>query len=449
MLTMTGNVLAGHETIRNCQTALTTFYRTHWPDPKPAPPRAEPAPALDLDDERIVDLARRSANGTKFIDLYDGGISGHPSPSEARYALMGILNFYTDDAEQMERILQTSGQWTAKCEARPELVRTEIAAQIADYTGPRYDPTWGKHATSARTNTVGVDLADCADVRAQMEAAQEHVASLQKMLRMERETRKEAEDRAARLHEDVSALVHTVLNPELKHNQIVTMVSTWGLVASKAPNDDGTVEVTAAEVSNDYRPRVKTGEHTPTFNPTTGTRPRMARSATKRVMTDLIEAGIVTAQAAPKRIERDGDLDYTATVWHVEKAPSLAAHLAPAVAFTPQAPTARKPRTTMACLHCGEVHSRTRRTYCNGCGAETEPAQIIPTEEPVDTDDQDTRDRVEKISTRETVTPRVSVPSNSMVDKTSTRNPSSRPGSSPLIAPTPTLEERMTAGGWN
>ncbi len=126
--TMTGTPLPGYETVRNCQRALTAWHRETWPA-KPETPRAEPAPALDLDDERIVDLARRSANGTKFIDLYDGGLSGHPSPSEARYALMGILNFYTDDAEQMERILQTSGQWTAKCEARPRDPAYNICTQ--------------------------------------------------------------------------------------------------------------------------------------------------------------------------------------------------------------------------------------------------------------------------------------------------------------------------------
>jgi hypothetical protein len=30
------------------------------------------------------------------------------------------------------------------------------------------------------------------------------------------------------------------------------------------------------------------------------------------------------------------------------------------------------------CPECGEVHSRTRRTFCNGCGAETDAPRIMP-----------------------------------------------------------------------
>src|SRR5689334_11914802 len=70
---------------------------------KPARASRRPAAApLTLDDEAIVEKCRRAANGAKFEALYDrGDTAGYASASEADYALLGVLKFYTDDAAQL------------------------------------------------------------------------------------------------------------------------------------------------------------------------------------------------------------------------------------------------------------------------------------------------------------------------------------------------------------
>jgi hypothetical protein len=109
--------------------------------PKRASSRPAAAP-LTLDDEAIVEKCRRAANAAKFEALYDRGeLNGHPSASEADFALMGIIKFYTDDPAQIERIFNRSalGQ-RAKCAERPDYVAASVANALAGKT-KSYSPS--------------------------------------------------------------------------------------------------------------------------------------------------------------------------------------------------------------------------------------------------------------------------------------------------------------------
>lgn len=77
----------------------------------------KPAEAIELvdregplDDDALVDMASRAENGNKFDSLCNGQWQemGYPSQSEADYALLAILAFYTPDNEQVRRLFRYS-----------------------------------------------------------------------------------------------------------------------------------------------------------------------------------------------------------------------------------------------------------------------------------------------------------------------------------------------------
>ena len=93
--------------------------------------RPELAPVgLNPSDEEILRMIRASAQGAKFDALYNGSTVGYPSRSEAVYALIGIVNWWTRDASQTERIVSTSSVIDRKKWAR--LGAKECATQLAE-----------------------------------------------------------------------------------------------------------------------------------------------------------------------------------------------------------------------------------------------------------------------------------------------------------------------------
>jgi putative DNA primase/helicase len=59
-------------------------------------------------DEQVLAACRAAKNAAKFTALYGGDTTGYPGESEADYALIGMLRFYTQDAEQIERLMRGS-----------------------------------------------------------------------------------------------------------------------------------------------------------------------------------------------------------------------------------------------------------------------------------------------------------------------------------------------------
>ena len=60
----------------------------------------------DVSDAELVDMASRAANGDKFNSLCAGYMDGYPSQSEADFALLSIIAFYTQDNEQVRRVFR-------------------------------------------------------------------------------------------------------------------------------------------------------------------------------------------------------------------------------------------------------------------------------------------------------------------------------------------------------
>lgn len=93
-----------------------------------------------LSDENVVKLASEAKNGDKFQRLMDGDSRGYQSESEADAGLAAIIGFYTQDYDQILRIIQQSGLWDEKWEREDYQERTingALAKLTEYYQAPR------------------------------------------------------------------------------------------------------------------------------------------------------------------------------------------------------------------------------------------------------------------------------------------------------------------------
>ena len=70
-------------------------------------------------DEAIIEKCRDADNAAKFSDLFDhGDVHRHHGgdDSGADYALLGLLKFYTQDPDQLERLMRRSALARPKCD---------------------------------------------------------------------------------------------------------------------------------------------------------------------------------------------------------------------------------------------------------------------------------------------------------------------------------------------
>lgn len=67
-----------------------------------------------LSDNEVVSKIRESKQGHKFEMLYSGNISGYPSHSNADYAFVRMLAFWTQDKNQIDTIVRSSGLYREK-----------------------------------------------------------------------------------------------------------------------------------------------------------------------------------------------------------------------------------------------------------------------------------------------------------------------------------------------
>lgn len=93
-----------------------------------------------FEDAALVEHARGAKNGAKFARLYAGDRSGYATPSQADQALANELAFWTDDVDQIARLVAASGlNKPEKYQRRGYLARTAekaIAYRTARYAGP-------------------------------------------------------------------------------------------------------------------------------------------------------------------------------------------------------------------------------------------------------------------------------------------------------------------------
>ncbi len=339
---MTGVPLPGHETLGHFNNDdLAAFYREVSPD-KPQRP-AFAAPALTIEDRDLGNRLRQDAKGSALLS---GDNSGYADYSKARFGLANKACFYTDDVEQIARVIRSSGLFKDADSERERDRKAALDARNAvdHYDGPRYDPNHGR--TSARlimptpppvfehgaSPTIpGTDAPSCDDVRAELEQARETIRQLRR---------------------DKSMLMALLLNPYVAAADKTAVAATLDKATRKLPGEDGLVTLKPGEIANDWRPRAKPGENTDPLNKD-GSKPLMSRSAVKRTMASLTMRKFIDARPDKRKVEPKGREPYAETVWLVKPPDSVADFLAPIALFTPAEVTPRKPRTiTPQCPTC-------------------------------------------------------------------------------------------------
>ena len=101
--------------------------------------RLAAAESMDITDESIIDKCRAAENAPKFVDLFDyGDTSGNRGDdSAADFALLGIFKFYTQDPDQLERLMRSSAL------ARPK------------WDQPRAGKSWLRYSIDKALGNVG------------------------------------------------------------------------------------------------------------------------------------------------------------------------------------------------------------------------------------------------------------------------------------------------------
>lgn len=97
--------------IEDRQPELNAIYERTFNKPREPKPKVSTAYlGTVLDDQDILSIAMKAANGTKFATLFSGDwTSLHGSQSQADIALCNLLAFYTKDAAQIDRLFRGSG----------------------------------------------------------------------------------------------------------------------------------------------------------------------------------------------------------------------------------------------------------------------------------------------------------------------------------------------------
>ncbi len=135
--TITGDSLDYADIGADCTPVLEAYHRELFP-PQDPPPSHDDAPPPPMSDEELLEKALRATNGEKLRRLLEGDTTGYSSDSEADAAVAGILKFYTDDPDQIERLMRLSGLQREKWDTNKTYLRRTIENAIK-LPGERYE----------------------------------------------------------------------------------------------------------------------------------------------------------------------------------------------------------------------------------------------------------------------------------------------------------------------
>lgn len=105
-ITLTGQCFPGYESIAERQEQL-DYLASMLPACSTLSALDESTPQT-REDQVIIDIACTADNAEKFMRLWEGDMSGYPSQSEADYALLAMLAYYTPNNAQVRRLFRYS-----------------------------------------------------------------------------------------------------------------------------------------------------------------------------------------------------------------------------------------------------------------------------------------------------------------------------------------------------
>jgi hypothetical protein len=142
---------------------------------------------------------------------------------------------------------------------------------------------------------------------------------------------------------------------------------------------DGRVKLEARHIANDYRPKPETGAGLSDVNPLDGSRPIVARSAVIPILEDAQARGLLRMETRDVRRQHKSGTFYKDREILIDLPDTLNAFVTPIARYLPAEEVKRKRYTFQEpCQSCGEVHARTRKTFCGGCGSEYEADRHLP-----------------------------------------------------------------------
>jgi putative DNA primase/helicase len=145
---MTGKRMTEVTEPKDRQDELLALCRRLWPkSEKLYSKRPEHPGPVDLEDQELLERARRSRTGAKFRKLYDqGDSSGFASASEADFSLLNMLIFWAaGDRERIIRLFEASALYRHK-EKHRNYSRLSVDNALASYAGSFYRPRKVKKA---------------------------------------------------------------------------------------------------------------------------------------------------------------------------------------------------------------------------------------------------------------------------------------------------------------
>ncbi len=336
-------------------------------DPVPfAPPKVEQLPVA-LADQEVIDRACAAANGPKVRRLLDGETSDYPSASEADLALCRLLAFYTQDPDQLDRLVRRSALYRRKWERadyRDAVLRTAISSLTATfdpaYRSPRPIPPRSDPASPADPDLLPApgDVPDDPAVLRRLLAEQARVLSA------EREQRRAAEAKAAMLERVHSTGSRILGNRALGQARLTALV--LSRFFANLESAQGRPMTAPAHLSLQW----------------VADRVGISDDVAGKHVTSLADAGLIlkTRRTIPGYVDQEtGELVPTRTeVWVMPRATSASAFAEAAAAYELPDPVAGDKRTRwggkrerrLICAdHPGAAVIRTTHDACAECGS--------------------------------------------------------------------------------
>jgi hypothetical protein len=156
--TVTGQCIGQTRTIEERSEDLAALCAELFAPPHDADHASHRHGSAALADDDVLSLARNAGNGTKFFHLWAGDTSEYGGDdSAADLALLGVLSFYSQDPDQLDRLFRRSGLYRDKWERADyrqrtidkALTRSEVYKSLNRDTGP------GRNGASAHADESG------------------------------------------------------------------------------------------------------------------------------------------------------------------------------------------------------------------------------------------------------------------------------------------------------
>ena len=145
---MTGNVIENYTEIKEVDVdTVLSLFKGIRKETKPKTQNLAPRTDLNLDDQEILDLCKKAKNSDKIFDLYNQ--VGKDGNSEGDLSLISLFCFYTQDEEQIKRLMKNSPRYREKFDRPDDRLGKDIRKAIANRS-ENYNPEeYYKHQSNS------------------------------------------------------------------------------------------------------------------------------------------------------------------------------------------------------------------------------------------------------------------------------------------------------------